>query len=180
MASERLHGMCSKPVAALPALYDILRDGHARSGHLRYLPYLLEQSDRSVANRRGRSFELITLIRAGNVILLTLVAASDTSLENHNTVASLGSYLIIGFLAGQLGHWIGLRRKWWLMLSNLLQTMLLAVVCIIHASGALPWTDVNRQWALLIPVAAAAGLQVAISRNCGNGEVPTAMLSSPM
>lgn len=79
-----------------------------------------------------------------------------------------------------MGHRVGLRRKWWLVTSNAVQTSLLVVVCIVERSSHLHFGYPGTQWIFLMLLAASSGLQVAISRNCGNAEVPTAMLSSPM
>lgn len=118
--------------------------------------------------------------QTGNVILLTLVAANDSVVQIHNVVASLTSYLLTGFLGGQIAHRVGQRARWWLVLSHLVQIVMLVIPCILDGTSALSFDHRGTQWIFLILLATSSGLQVAISRNCGNGEVPTAMLSSPM
>lgn len=117
----------------------------------------------------------------GNVILLTLgIASSDHRIQLHSTAVSLASYLLTGFAFGQIGQRVGLRKRWWLFTSNVLQTLVLATVCILEGYSRRAFDDPSMQWVFLLLLAASSGPQVAIARNCGNGEVPTAMLSSPM
>ena len=116
----------------------------------------------------------------GNVILLTLVLASASDIQIHNTVASLLSYLVTGFVFGQIGQHVGVRRRWWLLASFTFQAAILVITCLLESSSSIKSSDRRSQWIYLILLAASSGPQVAIARNCGNGEVPTAMLSSPM
>lgn len=118
--------------------------------------------------------------QTGNVILLTLVLASASNIQIHNTVASLLSYLVTGFIFGQIGQHVGVRRRWWLLASFTFQAAILVITCILESSSSIKFSDRRSQWIYLILLAASSGPQVAIARNCGNGEVPTAMLSSPM
>jgi hypothetical protein len=120
------------------------------------------------------------LRRTGNVILLTVEAAAVLPINIQNSGTSLAAYLVTGFLGGQLAHRVGLRRKWWLVTSNAIQTLLLVVACLVERFTGMTFETPGTQWIFLLLLAASSGLQVAISRNCGNGEVPTAMLSSPM
>lgn len=82
-------------------------------------------------------FQTFASNQTGNVILLTLVAANDTSIQIHKTIASLASYLATGFFGGQIGHRVGLRSKWWLVFSHFLQVLFLIIVCILDGTSHL-------------------------------------------
>lgn len=127
-------------------------------------------------------FKTFASNQTGNVILLTVAAASisGAAVDLRHTGVSLASYLVSGFIAGQLGHMIGPRQRGWLILSSVLQVLFLIVPTVLVYTRAVVVEAGDNSWILLLFLAASSGLQVAIARNCGVGEIPTAMLSSPM
>lgn len=120
--------------------------------------------------------------QTGNVVILTVAAASIRGAAGtlRRSGVSLASYLVSGFIAGQLGHMVGPRRRGWLILSSVVQVAFLLVpTALVYTNTVQPGLETNA-WILMLFLAASSGLQVAIARNCGVGEIPTAMLSSPM
>ncbi|KAM0750530.1 DUF1275 domain protein [Meredithblackwellia eburnea MCA 4105] len=126
------------------------------------------------------SFRTFASNQTGNVVLLTLGAFKDESVELHNTIASLLGYLLMGFIGGQVAHRVGPRVRWLLLLSNLLQIFFLVLPLVLLATGVLKGRPHGTQWGSLALLAASSGFQVAVARTSGCQEIPTAMLSSPM
>lgn len=60
------------------------------------------------------------------------------------------------------------------------QVILLAIPTGLVFRHVLDPTVQHDQWILLLLLAASSGFQIAIARTCGVGEIPTAMLSTPI
>lgn len=118
--------------------------------------------------------------QTGNVILLTLSASSHHLISLHTTLSSFVSYILTGFAGGQIGHLVHHRTRWWLVFSTVLQVFFLALPTGLMFARIIPEGEKGEQWILVGMLGASSGFQVAIARNSGCGEVPTAMLSSPM
>ncbi|KAL7954409.1 hypothetical protein V8C34DRAFT_294418 [Trichoderma compactum] len=89
----------------------------------------------------------------------------------------LGVFLGAGWLTGQLGHIIGPRKRWWLILCNLIQT------CLVFAATAVQYrygVEDHGPKALTVValLAFAAGSQVVQSRSLAATEISTAMATA--
>ncbi|CAD6579257.1 MAG: hypothetical protein CYPHOPRED_000836 [Cyphobasidiales sp. Tagirdzhanova-0007] len=117
--------------------------------------------------------------QTGNTIFLFLGAIGlidRTVLAN--TAASLGTFLTFLLVSGQLGNHIGRRRRWWLLLSNAIQSGLILLIAILHVTAVTPDLGYSR----FVPISllsAGSGMQVAMARTLECPEVPTAMLTTP-
>ncbi|KAM0248668.1 hypothetical protein ACHAQJ_009375 [Trichoderma viride] len=94
-----------------------------------------------------------------------------------NIGTGLGVFLFAGWLTGQLGHIIGPRKRWWLILCNLVQT------CLVFAATAVQYRyGVHGHGPTAIAVVAllafAAGSQVVQSRSLAATEISTAMATA--
>lgn len=94
-----------------------------------------------------------------------------------NIGMALGVFLGAGWLTGQLSHLVGPRKRWWLILCNLLQSgsvLGAAAIEFRHGSG--------RDGAVALSVvgllAFAAGSQVVQSRSLAIPEISTAMATA--
>ncbi|ETS87933.1 hypothetical protein PFICI_01761 [Pestalotiopsis fici W106-1] len=94
-----------------------------------------------------------------------------------NIGAALGFFVLGGWSTGQVSHLVGPRRRWWLVLCNLLQSLLVFAAAAIqleygtHKVGPAAVTAV----ALL---AFASGSQVVQSRSLAMTEISTAMATA--
>lgn len=94
-----------------------------------------------------------------------------------NIGTGLGVFLAAGWLTGQLGHVVGPRKRWWLILCNALQT------CLVFGATAVQYRyGVHSQGPTAIAVVAllafAAGSQVVQSRSLAATEISTAMATA--
>ncbi|KAF4123947.1 Protein of unknown function (DUF1275) [Geosmithia morbida] len=119
--------------------------------------------------------------QTGNTVFLILAlvtpALDGDMFITKNIGAAFGLFLAGGWLTGQLSHLIGPRRRWWLLLCNLVQTAL------VFTAAAIQWTRPvvpSDQWALLVVglLAFAAGSQVVQSRSLAMTEISTAMATA--
>ncbi|KAJ8294974.1 hypothetical protein OF846_002036 [Rhodotorula toruloides] len=127
------------------------------------------------------SFGTFASAQTGNVIILIIsIIHALKEARPINTTASLVAYVICGGLGGQIANLVGTRIRWWVMLSCFLQVILLAVPTGLVFRHVLDPDVQDDQWILLLLLAASSGFQIAIARTCGVGEIPTAMLSTPI
>lgn len=94
-----------------------------------------------------------------------------------NIGMALGLFLGAGCLTGQLSHMFGPRKRWWLLVCNLIQT------CFVFAAAAIQYRhgiEVQGPASLAVIgfLAAAAGSQVVQSRSLGITEISTAMATA--
>ncbi|GAB7364784.1 hypothetical protein MBLNU230_g5581t1 [Neophaeotheca triangularis] len=118
--------------------------------------------------------------QTGNTVLL---AVSITGLGIYdlfipeNVGLSLACFVAGGWSIGQLGHFIGPRRRLWVLGSNVVQTALVFV-----AAGLQHWHGVQLQGAYALGVIAllsfASGSQVVLSRAFACTEISTAMATA--
>jgi uncharacterized membrane protein YoaK (UPF0700 family) len=117
--------------------------------------------------------------QTGNTVFLAISVAGLAhgvySLANITT--SLCSFVGGGFVLGQMGNYCGVRKRIWLVVSNLLQTaMVLAAMTIQYL---LPVTrDGAPAMAVLGLLAFSSGAQVAMSRSLKISEITTAMATA--
>ncbi|KAG2137036.1 hypothetical protein DEU56DRAFT_804677 [Suillus clintonianus] len=64
-------------------------------------------------------FQTFTSNQTGNAILLPvgMMGAGGRHVQMLNTGVSLASLLFFGFLSGQVGHVVGHRKRWWMLLT---------------------------------------------------------------
>lgn len=94
-----------------------------------------------------------------------------------NIGMALGLFLGAGWLTGQLSHIVGSRKRWWLILCNLIQTSL------VFAAAAIQYKyGVSERGASALAVigllAASSGSQVVQSRSLAMTEISTAMATA--
>lgn len=94
-----------------------------------------------------------------------------------NIGMALGLFLGAGSLTGQLGHFIGPRKRWWLMVCNLIQS-----ACVLAAAALQYRHGIKSQGrealAVIGLLAFAAGSQVVQSRSLSMTEISTAMATA--
>ncbi|KAH8083736.1 hypothetical protein HD553DRAFT_51987 [Filobasidium floriforme] len=117
--------------------------------------------------------------QTGNTILVTLAAFNTIPVTLQLTGVSLASFVVSAFIAGNIGHRVGHRTRWWLLLSNCLQNIIL-LGCLIPSFWLRDFMIGPHQWVMMMCFACSAGVQVAMARHVGCPEIPTAMLSSPL
>lgn len=94
-----------------------------------------------------------------------------------NIGIALGLFLGAGWLTGQLSHLIGPRKRWWLVLCNLVQS------CMVFGAAAIQFqhgigTEGIKALSVIGLLAFAAGSQVVQSRSLGMTEISTAMATA--
>lgn len=94
-----------------------------------------------------------------------------------NIGVSLGLFLGAGWLTGQLSHLAGGRTRWWLILSNLVQTCLVFGAAVIQYRHGIA-LDGPRALSVVGLLALAAGSQVVQSRSLATPEISTAMATA--
>ncbi|GEM07522.1 DUF1275 domain protein [Rhodotorula toruloides] len=115
------------------------------------------------------SFGTFASAQTGNVIILIIsIIHALKEARPINTTASLVAYVVCGGLGGQIANLVGTR------------VILLAVPTGLVFRHVLDPEVQNDQWIILLLLAASSGFQIAIARTCGVGEIPTAMLSTPI
>lgn len=94
-----------------------------------------------------------------------------------NIGMALGLFLGAGWLTGQLSHMIGARKRWWLILCNLIQTSLvLGAAAVQYRHGV--HVEGPSALAVIGLLASAAGSQVVQSRSLAMTEISTAMATA--
>lgn len=78
---------------------------------------------------------------------------------------------------GQLGHYLGPTRRLWILLTNLLQTLLVITATIIQYATPLTVTGPSA-WLVISTLAFSSGAQVAMARGLGITEITTAMATA--
>lgn len=119
--------------------------------------------------------------QTGNTIFLCLALVipklNGDMFYTANIGTGLGVFLGAGWLTGQLGHIVGPRKRWWLILCNLVQT------CLVFAATAIQYRygvmDHGSTALVVIALLAfAAGSQVVQSRSLAATEISTAMATA--
>ncbi|KAL6855851.1 hypothetical protein J3F83DRAFT_753724 [Trichoderma novae-zelandiae] len=119
--------------------------------------------------------------QTGNTIFLCLALVipkfNGDMFITANIGTGLGVFLAAGWLTGQVGHIVGPRKRWWLILCNLIQTgLVFAATAIQYRYG------VHDHGGTAIGVVAllafAAGSQVVQSRSLAATEISTAMATA--
>lgn len=148
-------------------------------------------------------FRVFTANHTGNTILL---AVGVTESSSGNTLPlypvhfqlvaiSLAFFVLGAFIPGQLGNLVGRRRRWWLILNNIVQTLLVFTASLIqaHRYGSWDWyhgpvkstseesSNVGGGYPglVIVPLLAfSAGGQVCMARSLQMTEITTANATS--
>lgn len=122
--------------------------------------------------------------QTGNSVLLAVGVAGilDSSIFSlPNIGVSLSAFVLGGFVLGQLGNYFGPRRRWWLVLTNALQTaMVFAAVGMQYRFGInIPGERrLGIDLAVIALLAFSSGGQVAMARALQMTEITTAMATA--
>ncbi|KAL3417439.1 duf1275 domain protein [Phlyctema vagabunda] len=88
-------------------------------------------------------------------------------------------FVLGGFISGQLGNYVGPRKRWWLILTSVFQTALVFAAAGIQYSGPTPVEDTGPMaLAVLSLLALSSGAQVAMARGLQITEITTAMATA--
>ncbi|KAH6610533.1 hypothetical protein Trco_000553 [Trichoderma cornu-damae] len=119
--------------------------------------------------------------QTGNTIFLCLALVipkiNGDAFYTANIGTGLGTFLAAGWLTGQLGHVVGPRKRWWLILCNLVQS------CLVFGATAVQYRygvhdHGPTALAVIALLAFAAGSQVVQSRSLAATEISTAMATA--
>ncbi|KUJ09628.1 uncharacterized protein LY89DRAFT_274530 [Mollisia scopiformis] len=118
--------------------------------------------------------------QTGNTVLFAVgVARLSTIFSISNIGVSLSLFILGVSLAGQLGNHIGPRKRWWLLLSSILQTIMVFGASTVQYTGPSPVPDQGPQaLAVLSLLAFSSGAQVAMARGLKITEITTAMATA--
>jgi uncharacterized membrane protein YoaK (UPF0700 family) len=116
--------------------------------------------------------------QTGNTALLAVGALRITDIVPLASVAiSLSLFLAGGLVFGQCAIYFGRRKRWWLIVSNLIQTLLVFVAaalrCFTQYQSVGP-----KAWPIIAILAFSSGGQVALARTIDIPEITTAMVTS--
>lgn len=94
-----------------------------------------------------------------------------------NIGMALGLFLGAGWLTGQLSHIVGPRKRWWLILCNLIQTLLVFAAAAVQYKFGVKDRG-SSALAVIGLLASASGSQVVQSRSLAMTEISTAMATA--
>jgi uncharacterized membrane protein YoaK (UPF0700 family) len=117
--------------------------------------------------------------QTGNTVLLAIGVSGlgMGSFEFANIGVSLGLFVAGSLVAGQIGNVVGPRRRAWLLVSSLIQTMAVWAAVIIQYTTTRSHTGPDA-FAVLALLAFSASAQVAMSRGLKITEITTAMATA--
>lgn len=117
--------------------------------------------------------------QTGNTLFLAMGAAHLTknSYSFPNIGVSLSLFVAGGLVLGQLGNLVGVRKRLWLLISNLIQTTLVFCAAIIQSSWPIE-REGPAAMAVIALLAFSSGGQVAMSRGLKITEITTAMATA--
>ena len=118
--------------------------------------------------------------QTGNTVLLSIAASgiSKGFVSLPNIAISLSTFILGGWVLGQLGNFLGCRLRGWLILSNIVQTIL------VFAASGLQFRERHSDHSgpgalgVLALLALSAGGQVAMARSLRMTEITTANATS--
>lgn len=117
--------------------------------------------------------------QTGNTLFLAIGVAGLTNdaYSFPNIGISLSLFVAGGFVMGQIGNYVGVRRRLWLLTSNLVQTSLVFAAVAIQYSFPIQ-RDGPAAMAVIALLAFSSGAQVAMSRSLKITEITTAMATA--
>jgi uncharacterized membrane protein YoaK (UPF0700 family) len=126
-------------------------------------------------------YHCFTSNQTGNTIFLTL-ALILPELDGEmfilsNVGVALTFFLAAACLTGQLSHYVGPRRRYWLMICNFLQSCLVLAAAIVQYRQGIQ-LEGSSTLVIIALLALASGSQVVQSRSLGVPEISTAMATA--
>jgi uncharacterized membrane protein YoaK (UPF0700 family) len=117
--------------------------------------------------------------QTGNTLFLAIGVAglTNNAYSYPNIGVSLSHFVAGGFIMGQLGNYIGVRRRLWLLISNFIQTALVFTAVAIQYCFPIR-RDGPAAMAVIACLAFSSGGQVAMSRSLKITEITTAMATA--
>jgi uncharacterized membrane protein YoaK (UPF0700 family) len=117
--------------------------------------------------------------QTGNTVLLAIGVSGLASgaFEFANIGISLSLFVCGAFVAGQIGNYVGPRRRAWLIITSLIQTMMVWVAVIIQYTTKRERSG-SYTFAVLALLAFSASAQVAMARGLKITEITTAMATA--
>lgn len=113
--------------------------------------------------------------QTGNTLFLIIGAAGMS--ENKYNIPNIGASLLMFFLGalvlGQLGNYFGMRKRMWLLISNVVQTGLIFLALAIQISGPVKRDGLDAMLVVGL-MAFSSGGQVAMARSLKITEITTA------
>ncbi|KAF8856556.1 hypothetical protein BDZ45DRAFT_691676 [Acephala macrosclerotiorum] len=118
--------------------------------------------------------------QTGNTVLFAVgVSKLSTIFSIQNIGISLSLFILGVSIAGQIGNLVGPRKRWWLLLSSMLQTLMVFTAAAIQYTGPTPVHDHGSSaLAVLALLAFSSGAQVAMARGLKITEITTAMATA--
>ncbi|KAJ6783557.1 hypothetical protein PWT90_07711 [Aphanocladium album] len=119
--------------------------------------------------------------QTGNTVFLCLAIVlpqfNGDMFITPNIGMALGLFLGAGWLTGQLSHIVGPRKRWWLILCNLIQTILVFGAAAVQYKYGVKDRG-SSALAVIGLLASASGSQVVQSRSLAMTEISTAMATA--
>ncbi|KAK0632373.1 hypothetical protein B0T14DRAFT_415812 [Immersiella caudata] len=119
--------------------------------------------------------------QTGNTVFLVLAIVlpemNGEMFITANIGVALGLFLAAAWLTGQVGHIVGPRQRWWLILCNFIQTALVFAAAALQYTKGVELTG-DRTLVAIGLLASAAGSQVVLSRALEMTEITTAMATA--
>jgi uncharacterized membrane protein YoaK (UPF0700 family) len=113
--------------------------------------------------------------QTGNTLFLAIGVAglAKNVYSFQNIGMSLGSFVAGGLVMGQIGNHIGVRKRFWLLITSIIQTAMVFVAAAINH-----YQDASTALLALFLLAFSSGAQVAMSRSLKITEITTAMATA--
>jgi uncharacterized membrane protein YoaK (UPF0700 family) len=114
--------------------------------------------------------------QTGNTLFLAIGVAglADNAYSFQNIGMSLGSFVAGGLVMGQIGNQVGVRKRFWLLATSIIQTAMVFVAAAIRRY----YQGASAALLALFLLAFSSGGQVAMSRSLKITEITTAMATA--
>ncbi|KFZ23547.1 hypothetical protein V502_01972 [Pseudogymnoascus sp. VKM F-4520 (FW-2644)] len=114
--------------------------------------------------------------QTGNTLFLAIGVAglANNAYSFQNIGMSLGSFVAGGLVMGQIGNQMGVRKRFWLLITSIIQTAMVFVAAAISHY----YKDACAALLALFLLAFSSGAQVAMSRSLKVTEITTAMATA--
>ncbi|KAH7390329.1 hypothetical protein BKA64DRAFT_580145 [Cadophora sp. MPI-SDFR-AT-0126] len=118
--------------------------------------------------------------QTGNTVLLAVGAAdiSGDIFSMRNIGVSLALFIAGSLIMGQIGHLAGCRKRWWLILSSLIQTVMIFAASGLQYRYGVKENEHSVAMGVIALLAFSSGGQVAMARALQMTEITTAMATA--